>query len=91
MHIVPAVNYTGGAMFYLSNKSCNVLVEHMERISWDIYTYSEEDGYPYIIEDIGVGYILAKNNIPITNYVLYTDIGKPITEESIAIHTNKYR
>jgi len=91
LHIVPAVNYAGGAMFYISNKSCKVLVEHLESVDWDIYKYYEKDGYPYIVEDIGVGYILDKNNIPVTNYVLYTDLGKPISNESIAIHTNKYR
>ena len=58
----PSLAYTHGIIFYISLKACEFLVNHLENISWDIFT-RDEYGYPYIIEDVGVGYILRKNGI----------------------------
>jgi hypothetical protein len=49
----------GGHCFYISNKSCNILVKHMENINWNIF-YKDEitDSYPYTIEDAAISFIL---------------------------------
>ena len=92
---VPDIMYTGGVVTYLSTKSCAVLINEMERIKWDIFYYEEQYGYPYIIEDIGVGFALGKNNILPVKYELYSD--NPYYEhtddrsESFAFHTNRHK
>ena len=91
---VPKLMYAGGVVVYLSNKSCNTLVAHFESIGWNVFLLDETYGYPYIIEDIAVGYILHMNNIFVTQYPLYIDrMGdfKKYNELPIALHTNKYK
>lgn len=51
-----------GHIYYLSNKSCKILLDNF---NYDILTY-ESNCFPYILEDVGVGYLLFKNNIDLT-------------------------
>ena len=91
---VPKLKYAGGVVVYLSNKSCNTLVAHFESIGWNVFASDETYGYPYIIEDIAVGYILHMNNIFVTQYPLYIDRMadfKKYNKLPIALHTNKYK
>ena len=91
---VPKLRYAGGVVVYLSNKSCNTLVAHFESIGWNVFASDETYGYPYIIEDIAVGYILHMNNIFVTRYPLYIDRladFKKYNGLPIALHTNKYK
>lgn len=93
MNMIPNCCYTGGVVVYLSLRSCHVLIQHMEEIDWDVF-YSNEFGYPYIIEDVGVGYILNTNHIYPTLYNLYSDRAIDIKDEnshSFAFHTNMYK
>jgi hypothetical protein len=85
--IRPSMYFPAGVIFYLSNKSCNILINHMESIKYNIFHFDEfTKSYPYIIEDCGVAYILYKNNIPFTNNPDFFD-----TKYSICKHTNKYK
>ena len=87
---VPLCSYTGGVVTYLSNKSCKILLKHMESINWNIFDYNEVYGFPYIIEDIGIGFILNLNNIKPYPCELYTNDFNRL-QYSIALHTNKYK
>jgi hypothetical protein len=96
---VPSCCYTGGVVVYLSTLSCKILIEEMTKISWNIFAHKNEHGYPYIIEDIGIGYILNNNNIFPERCNLYSssDAEKRFYYSSndafflIASHTNKYK
>jgi len=94
MHIVPNCKTAGGVVVYLSNKSCDILIKHFANIGWDIFTKDSKYGYPYIIEDIAVGFILYINQIFLTSCPLYLDsdmYGFTDNGFSVAIHTNKYK
>jgi hypothetical protein len=96
---VPACCYTGGVVVYLSTFSCKILIDEMTKISWNIFAHKNEHGYPYIIEDIGIGYILNNNNIFPERCNLYSssDAETRFYYSSndafflIASHTNKYK
>lgn len=54
-----------GHIYYLSNKSINILIREFDNINNNILII-ENNCYPYILEDVGIGYILFKNNINLT-------------------------
>jgi hypothetical protein len=85
---VPNIKYTGGVIFYVSLESCNILIREMESINWDVFHYNVNYGFTFIIEDIGIGYALYKNNIFPIHYDLYSD--NP-SKQVIGYHTNKYK
>lgn len=85
---IPICYYAGGVVFYVSKLSCSILISHMKSIDYNIFTYHHHYGYPYIIEDIGVGFVLMKNNIQLSPMYLYSDIS---SYQTIAYHTNKYK
>lgn len=91
LHEVPNVKYTGGVVTYLSSKSCRMIVESMKNISFDVFKYYPSFGYPYIIEDIGIGFILNAFGIKPTMYDLYSDqeINFEFAQTQIACHTNE--
>jgi hypothetical protein len=94
-NIFPFCTYAGGVVIYLSVYSCYLLIEEMEKIGWDVF-YNTEMGYPYLIEDIGIGYILANHNIELIPCKLYsnnkTDIlDTPTGEVTFAYHTNMFK
>jgi hypothetical protein len=80
-----------GIMFYLSNKSCKILIEHLESIGYDIFHYDEDTGsYPYTIEDCAVSFILYSNKISFIHTLSMYDeyYNNPEKVGVIAIHTN---
>ena len=54
-----------GHIYYLSNRSIEILISKFSEINNDILFF-ENNCYPYILEDVGIGYILFKNNIKLT-------------------------
>jgi len=91
---VPKLKYAGGVVVYLSNKSCRTLIAHFESIGWNIFASVDTYGYPYIIEDIAVGYVLHINNIFLNEYPLYINALADFNKHHqlpIALHTNKYK
>ena len=91
---VPKLRYAGGVVVYLSNHSCKTLIDHFESIGWNVFEPNAEYGYPYIIEDIAVGYILHANDIFVTQYPLYIDNLNDFNKYNrlpVALHTNKYK
>jgi hypothetical protein len=85
-------NYIAGPLIYFSNKSCKILINHMNNIDYNIYHYDDKtDSYPYNLEDCGISYILLPNNIKliVADY-WYCDIGID-PQMYIALHTNKYK
>jgi len=76
-----------GIIYYVSNKSCDILVKHMENIHYDIFHYDNfTNSYPYTIEDVAFTYILYYNNIKFVNNNDFFD-----TKHSIVTHTNMYK
>jgi hypothetical protein len=83
-----------GPLTYFSNKSCKVLINHMNNINYNINHYDEKsDSYPYGFEDISIGYILLENNIEIvhSNYWYSDHLYIQDKEKFLAFHTNKYK
>jgi hypothetical protein len=98
MNQTPIISYAGGVVVYLSKTACSILINEMKSINWNIFVYHPSIGFPFIIEDIGVGFALLKNNILPFKYNLYTDsvynpenIENDKKEDFIAYHTNKYK
>jgi hypothetical protein len=78
-----------GIIYYISNKSCNILINHLNNIKFNIFHYDEyTDSYPYTIEDCAVSYILYYNKISFIHWVnMYHDY--PYNNNDVlAIHTN---
>ncbi len=79
-----------GVLFFISNKSCKILIDHLENINYNIFHYDEfSQSYPYTIEDCAVSFILYINKISFihsdnmcSNYKL---------NNVIAYHTNSYK
>jgi hypothetical protein len=85
----PNIYGAAGVIFYLSNKACDTIVCHMEKINFDILSYDIfTRSYPYTIEDCGISYIMYYNNIDFTDGQFFYDTPH---ENTIARHTNKYK
>jgi hypothetical protein len=83
----PKIWGPAGVIYYLSNKSCKILIDHMEKINYNIFHYDEfTKSYPYTIEDCAVTFIMYFNKINFTNNNDFFD-----TPNSIVKHTNKYK
>lgn len=89
-----------GVLFYLSNKACSVLVNHMEKINFNILHRDRfTNSYPYVIEDCGVSFIMYMNDIDFihTPYFIYNSSSNEINitdflkSNTIVMHTNKYK
>lgn len=94
-----------GSLFYLSVNCCQILVNHMENIGYNIFHYDEySKSYPYTIEDCAVSYILYFNKVPFVNDIDFiTDynvndalpdvniFNHPLLENKVAVATNKYK
>ena len=76
-----------GIMYYLSNKCCNILINHMENINYNIFHYDTfTNSYPYTIEDSAIAFIMYFNQIPfISKHIFFN------TDIAIAQHTNRYK
>jgi hypothetical protein len=86
---VPNCSYLGGVICFISQKSCQFIIKTMKSINYDILTYDPEYGYPYIIEDIGVGFILKNFGIYPTQRDLYSNEMVDFSKtEFIGCHTN---
>lgn len=87
--IRPNIYGATGVIFYLSNKSCDIAIHHMEKINFNILAYDTfTKSYPYTIEDCGISFIMYYNNIEYTDCKFFYDTSY---ENTIAIHTNKYK
>ena len=85
----PNIYGAAGVIFYLSNKSCDIAIRHMENIDFNILAYDKfTKSYPYTIEDCGISFIMYYNNIEYTDCQFFYDNSHVNT---IAIHTNKYK
>lgn len=83
----PDIQGAAGSLFYISNKCCNYIINHMKSIDYNVFTFDKDTGSaPYTVEDIGVAYILYSNNIKFTNKDIFFD-----KIDSICYHTNKYQ
>lgn len=85
-----------GTLYYISNLSCKILVNHLKKINFNILHYDKlTKSYPYVIEDIGVSFILYLNKIKSTynrsfvNQHEYRNLkdSKKDVDKFIAIHT----
>lgn len=77
-----------GVLYYISNKSCKILINHMDNIKYNIFYYDEySKSYPYTIEDCAVSFILYYNKISFINYPnMFNDFED--NNDYIALHTN---
>ena len=88
----PIVPYAGGVVVYLSNRSCQIITRHLIHNNWNIFKYHPAFGYPYMIEDIGIGFIMYMHQIVPVRYPLYTDKYELFELGGfIAAHTNSYK
>jgi len=96
MNVVPTTRFTEGTIVYYSLKSCQCLIQEMEKMKWDLFYYHELYGYVNIIEDIGVSCLLYNNQIFPTMYMFHSGseqkrIGPFDESTCIGKHTNKYK
>jgi hypothetical protein len=93
LYVVPNCRYINGVVTWLSIKSCELLKNELEDRNWNTFQYNPRYGYPYIIEDVGIGFILSKSDIYPVDRKFYTDINfiDFSSDETIAIHTNDYK
>jgi hypothetical protein len=81
-----------GVLYFISNKSCRILVEHFSSINYDIFHFDDySNSYPYTIEDCAVSFILYFNNIPFIHEKNFfcNDINElPLC---IGFHSNEYK
>ena len=86
-------NCAGGNMYYVSNRSCKLLLERMEQIQYNIFHFDEfSQSYPYTIEDCAVGFILLCNGIDFTYSPIVTTSENMLDlHDRIGISTDKYK
>jgi len=65
-YLVPKCTWIQGGNVYTSNKSNKILINHLDDIKYNIFYKDETYGYPFTIEDMGVGFILQLNGIKAT-------------------------
>ena len=85
--------YAGGVVVYLSLSACQALVQKMRSIDYDVLRKCPiglQGYYPYIIEDVGVGYAL-RGTFSLAPVDLYVDHPDDKSETALAWHTNKYK
>ena len=83
----PDVWGPAGIIYYISNKTCDILLDHMERIQYNIFHFDHfTNSYPYTIEDTAVTYIMYLNQITFKDSQNFFD-----TPNAIVKHTNKYK
>lgn len=76
-----------GVIYYLSNKSCEIIINAMENINYNIFHLDKfTNSYPYTIEDVGITYIMYYNKINFIDSQKFFD-----NKNSIATHTNMYK
>jgi hypothetical protein len=82
-----------GTLYYISNKCCSILIEHMENINYDIFYFDDfTQSYPYTIEDCAVSFILYYNKIDLIHSAFVSDtINLSELSNLVAIATNKYK
>ncbi len=86
-NIKPAIFGAYGTLYYISNKSCKTIIDHMESIKFDILNKNDfSQNYPYIIEDVGISFILYYNYIDYIEKGYFCKSSNPI-----ANHTNKFK
>jgi hypothetical protein len=74
----PDIYGAAGVIYYISNKACETLIQHMENINYNILHFdSFTDSYPYTIEDCGVSFIMYFNGINFTNDFLFYSSSSP--------------
>jgi hypothetical protein len=83
--------YAGGVVVYLSKGACQALIGNLRAIDYDVLRKDPVRGfYPYIIEDVGTGYVL-RGKFPLVPVDLYVDHPGDRSETALALHTNKYK
>ena len=83
-----------GDLYYISNKSCQILLNQLESIEFNIFHFDEfSQSYPYLIEDCSVSFILYFHRIKFTNDSNLVSCNAPYHELSnyIAISNDKYK
>jgi hypothetical protein len=91
---VPNCRYVNGVVTWLSKKSCNLLLTEITNTTWNTYNYYPKYGFPYVIEDVGIGFILAKHDIYPVNrkfYINLDSMNRIESVETIAVHTNEFK
>jgi hypothetical protein len=94
INTVPNCRYINGVVTWLSKKSCNILIDEITNPTWNTYNYYTKYGFPYVIEDVGMGFLLAKYNIYPVNRLFYINqesMDNIESDETFAIHTNEFK
>jgi hypothetical protein len=98
--IRPKIHGAIGVFFFLSNKACAILVNHMQKLNFNIFHRDRfTNSYPYVIEDCGVAFIMYMNDIVYIDNQDFIfkgneyqiNIGEFLKTKTIVMHTNKYK
>lgn len=89
---IPTIQAASGPLTYFSRKSIDLLVSHMESIEWNVMREVSPYGYPYIIEEPGISFILYPFGIRVTPYKTFTESREEFQKSRyIGLHTNSYK
>ena len=91
---IPLVPFASGVVVYFSKKACEIVIAEMDKVSWNIYFYNKVFGYPYVIEDVGIGFCMNKHKINPVHVFFYSDYPQDVNNDNptvFAYHTNKYK
>lgn len=94
--LVPTTTFNVGTIVYFSLKSCQCLIQEMEKMNWNVLHYNELYGYVNAIEDIGISCLLFNNGILPTMHMFHGGgeqdrLGHTDHSNVIGQHTNKYK
>ncbi len=89
----PHVSGPAGIIYYLSTRACDIVVDTMEKVGYNIFHFDEfTQSYPYTIEDCAVTFIMYYNKVTFTdNQIFFADKDAKNPREFIVRHTNAYK
>lgn len=89
---VPTIQAASGPLTYFSRLCTDILIAHMKKIDWDVLREVPPYGYPYIIEEPGISFILYPNGIYPAQYPLFTETESLFKRGTfVGLHTNRYK
>lgn len=84
----PTVHFASGVLMYLSKNACTEIVRCNASIGFDVFTHVEGYGYPYICEDVGIGYMMMKAGYVLQDRRMYSDVSLVMEPWCLAHHTS---
>lgn len=83
----PTVHSASGVLMYLSKRACSEVVRRMESIQFDQFTGVAGHGFPYILDDVSIGYMMREAGFIFEHRQMYDDHKLVMEPWCLAYHT----